>query len=101
MCRKRWRECVESQDDEVKAAWSEVPMLQGHGQTDFAVGVNGGRWLHSFCQEELGMRRCEYIEFRGGHTIPAELAARFVDLVTGCATSFGVVFCKKKVVKVS
>ena len=51
-------------------------MLHAHGRADFALGVNGGRWMHGFCTGELAMARAEYEEFEelnGDHDIPAEV----------------------------
>merc|ERR1712224_717779 len=58
-----------------------LPVLQSHGTGDFSIGVNGGRWLHSFFVDNLRMRRAEYIEFNGGHTIPEDVADKLVDLI--------------------
>ena len=78
MCRRRWLECARTPGG--AAALAELPMLQGHGRSDFCLGVNGARWMHSLCVEELAMRRAEYVESDGGHTVPADLASRFIAM---------------------
>ncbi|CAE8623609.1 unnamed protein product [Polarella glacialis] len=85
MCRQRWRSQFASAGAACRDSWRQLPMLQGHGNADWAVGVNGGRWLHTFCKDELGMQHLEYVEFLGGHTVPPELADKFLELTVTAA----------------
>lgn len=86
MCRRRWRTQFDRHGSLAKDSWSTLPLLQGHGVGDWAIGVNGGRWLHEFCKDELLMQRAEYVEFAGGHTVPSDLAERFIDMVISIAS---------------
>ncbi|CAE7451420.1 unnamed protein product [Symbiodinium natans] len=76
MCRRRWRERLST-----LKGWADLPLVQGHGRGDWAVGVNGGRWMRDFCRDEIGMQQAEYHEFQGGHTIPPDLADRFMEVL--------------------
>merc|ERR1712232_56100 len=81
MCRRRWRSCFEAAGEDARDMWRQLRLLQAHGKWDMKLGVNGGRWLHTFCVDDLHMHQTEYIEFKGGHTIPSEVVDMFVDLV--------------------
>ncbi|CAE7936235.1 MMT2 [Symbiodinium necroappetens] len=76
MCRRRWRERLP-----LLKGWRDLALVQGHGRGDWAVGVNGGRWMRDFCRDEIGMQQAEYHEFQGGHTIPPDLADRFIEML--------------------
>eukprot|EP00439_Symbiodinium_sp_Y106_P034359 s2156_g4.t1 len=76
MCRRRWRDRLP-----LLKGWRDLALVQGHGRGDWAVGVNGGRWMRDFCRDEIEMQQAEYHEFQGGHTIPPDLADRFIEML--------------------